>query len=155
MISNQKNFITFQVPVLTTVLDRSQVIPSHGNGDSRTNVSQLGTPKHIPHLYPRHKQDQPIPRLSRGPGPRPNLDSKPPLLSPGLSAVLRPSPSPPPISQSRKSRTPWQESNDPSCVHTQVCVQYNKSVTWLESTTMDGPQLTHAGQMQSEPRSVT
>ena len=56
----------------------SQVIPSHGNGDSWTNVSQLGTPKHMPHLYPRHKQDQHIPLLSRGPGPRPNLDSKPP-----------------------------------------------------------------------------
>jgi hypothetical protein len=76
------------------VLDHSQVVPSHKNGDSRTNVSQLGTPKHAPHLYPRHKQDQPIPLLSWGPGLYPNLDSKPPHLRPGLSVVLRHKPFP-------------------------------------------------------------
>ena len=58
--------------------------------------------------------DRPTTLLSWGPGPRPNLDSKPPLLSPGLSDVLRPPPSPPPISQSGKSRNPRQESNKPS-----------------------------------------
>ena len=62
------------------MLEYSQVVSSHKNGDSWTNVFQLGTPKHMPHLYPRHKQDQPIPLLSRGLGPNPNLDSKPPHL---------------------------------------------------------------------------
>ena len=105
-LSNQNHFTIFHLPVLTTVLDHSQVVPSHKHGDSRTNVSQLGTLKHTRRLYPRHKQDQPTTLLSRGLGPHPNLDFKPPILSPGLSAVLRPPPSPSPISQSRKSRNP-------------------------------------------------
>ena len=46
-------------------------------------------------------------------GPRPNLDSKPPHLSPGLSVVLRPPPSAPLISRSGKSQNPRQESNEP------------------------------------------
>ena len=99
-LSNQNHFTIFHLPVLTTVLDHSQVVSSHRNGDSRTNVSQLGTLKHMLCLYPRHKQGQPTTLLSRGPGPRPNLDFKPPLLSPGLSTVLRPPPSPSPISRS-------------------------------------------------------
>jgi hypothetical protein len=36
------------------------------------------TPKHTSHLYHRHKQDQPVLLLSRGPGPYSNLESKPP-----------------------------------------------------------------------------
>jgi hypothetical protein len=32
--------------------------------------------KRTPHLYPGHRQDQPIPLLLRGPGPRLNWDSK-------------------------------------------------------------------------------
>ena len=51
------------------------------------NSSSLGTPV----LDPRQ-------------GPHPNLHSKPPFLSPGLSAVQGPPPSPPPISQFEKSR---------------------------------------------------
>ena len=93
-LSNENHFIFFHILVLTTVLDHSQVVPSHRKGNSRTNVSQLGTLKHMSHLYPRHKQDQPISLLSRGLGPRPNLDSKPPHLRPGLNMVLRPSPLP-------------------------------------------------------------
>ena len=99
------------------------------NGDSRINVSQLGTPKHTPRLCPRHKQDQSIPFLLQGPGPRPNLDSKPPLLNSRLSVVLRPPPSLPTINRSGKSQNPRQESNEPFCSHKQVCAQNNKSVT--------------------------
>jgi hypothetical protein len=50
--------------------------------------------KHTPRLYPRHKRDQPVPLLSRVPGLRPNLDSKPPHLRPGLNVMLRPPPVP-------------------------------------------------------------
>ena len=56
-------------------------------GDSRINVPSWVPRKHTPRLYPKHKQDQPITLMSRGLGPHPNLDSKPPLLSPELSAV--------------------------------------------------------------------
>jgi hypothetical protein len=38
--------------------------------------------------------------------------------------------SPPPISQSGKSWSPWQESNKSFRSHKQVCAQDNKSVTW-------------------------
>jgi hypothetical protein len=41
---------------------------------------------------PGHKRDQPVSLLSRVPGPRINLDSKPPHLRPGLNVVLRLSP---------------------------------------------------------------
>jgi hypothetical protein len=41
--------------------------------------------------------------------------------------------SPPPISRSRKSQSPWQESNKPSRSHKHVCARDNKSVTWLGS----------------------
>ena len=81
----------------------------------------------------------PSPSCPGCPGPRPNLDSKPPLLSPGLSVVQGPPPSPSPISRSGKCWNQWQESNEPSCSHKQACAQDNKSVTWLESTIMDGP----------------
>jgi hypothetical protein len=87
-------FTIFHILVLNTVLDHSQVVLSRRNGDSRINVAQLGTQKHTSRLYPRQKQGQPIPLLSRDLGPRPNLDFKPPHLRPGLSAVLRPPPFP-------------------------------------------------------------
>ena len=70
-------------------------------------------------------------------GLHPNLDSKPPLLSPGLSAVQGPPPSPPPISQSRKSQNPWATSLP--CAHTQVCARDNRSVTCLASIATIGP----------------
>jgi hypothetical protein len=41
--------------------------------------------------------------------------------------------SPPPLSWSKKSRSPWQESNKSSHSHKQVCVWNNKSMTWLGS----------------------
>ena len=56
----------------------------------------------------------PSPSYLGCPGPHPNLDFKPPLLSPGLSAMQGPPPSPPPINRSRKSRNPPQESNKSS-----------------------------------------
>ena len=151
MVSNQNHFTIFHFIVLTTLLDYRQVVLDHWWFANQ--CAQLGTLKHTPHLYPRHKQDQPTTLLLRGLGPRPNLDSKPPHLSPGLSVVLRSPPSPPPISRFGKSRNPWQESNEPSRPHKRVCAQGNKCVTWLESNATDGPQSTQAKQLQSESRS--
>ena len=105
-LSNQNHFTIFHLPVFTTVLEHSQFIPSHKNGDLRINVSQLSTLKHMPRLYPRYKQDQPIPLLSWGLGPRPNLDSKPPHLRPGLGMVFRPPPFPTSNQSVRKEPEP-------------------------------------------------
>ena len=71
----------------------------------------------------------PSPSCPGCPGPRPNLDSKPPLLSFGLSAVQGPPPPPPPISRSRKSRIHDKRATSLPCAHTQVCARDNKSVT--------------------------
>jgi hypothetical protein len=60
----------------------------------------------------------------------------------------------PPISRSRKSQNPRQESNKPSRSHKQVCARDNKSMTWLPSTATDGPQSTRTGKQcnQAKPR---
>ena len=73
------------------------------------------------------------------PGPRLNLDSKPPLLSPGLSAVQGPPPSPPPISRSGKSQIHDKRATSLPCAHTQVYARDNKSETCLESYATTGP----------------
>ena len=56
-----------------------------------------------PQAVPATGVNQPATLLSRGLGPYPNLDPKPLLLSSGLNVVLRPPPSLPPISWSKKS----------------------------------------------------
>ena len=81
----------------------------------------------------------PSPSCPGCPGPHPNLNSKPPLLSPGLSAMQGPPPSPPPISQSGKSQIHNKRATSLPCAHTQVCAQDNRSVTWLESVATIGP----------------
>jgi hypothetical protein len=48
----------------------------------------------MPHLYPRHKQDQPCQGVQV---PVQTVTLSPQHLSPGLSAVLRPLPNNPPI----------------------------------------------------------
>jgi hypothetical protein len=116
----------------------SQAVPSRRNGDSRINMPSWVPRKHTPRLYPGHKQDQPVPLLSRGLGPRPSSDSKPPNTA-GLASVwcldllnliyittLK--------SRSEKSRNPWQERNKSSCSHKQVYARDNRSVTWPRST---------------------
>ena len=70
-MSKQFNFTTFHLSVLTTVLECRQAMPNRWRFTNQ--CVQLGTPKHTPRLYPRHKQDQPTTLLSQGPGPRPNL----------------------------------------------------------------------------------
>ena len=59
-----------------------------------------------PACIPGTSRTNPSPSCPGCPGPCPNLDSKPPLLSPGLCAVQGPPPSPPPISRSEKSQNP-------------------------------------------------
>jgi hypothetical protein len=94
----------------------------------------------MPYLYSRHKQDQPIPLLSRGPGPCPNLDSSPYTWDPVSVWYSDLHIFPPLINQSEKSQNLRQESNKPPRSHKQVCARDNKSVTWLPSTATDGPQ---------------
>jgi hypothetical protein len=133
-----ESFYIIFVLVLTTVLDHSQV-GTTSRGDSWINVSQLGTPKHTPHLHPGHRQDQPTTLLSRGPGPRPNWDSKPRSWVLDSVRCLDLHPKTTPNSRSGKSQNPRQESNKSSRSHKQVCAQDNKSVTWLPYTATDGP----------------
>jgi hypothetical protein len=58
------------------MLEGSQAIPSETA--IHESMRPAGYPKkHTPRLYPRHKQDQPVPLLPRGPSPRPSSDSKP------------------------------------------------------------------------------
>jgi hypothetical protein len=118
------------MPVLTTVPDRSQAVPSRRNGDSRINVPSWVPKKHMSHLHSRHKRDQPVPLLSRVPSPHPNLDSKLPHLRPASKWCLDLHLSPPPISRSRKSWSPWQESNKPFRSQKQARARDNKSMTW-------------------------
>jgi hypothetical protein len=98
----------------------------------RKSMCLAGYPKkYISRLHSRHKQDQPILLLSRVLGPRLKLDSKPHTWGPTSKWCLDLHLSLPPINQSRKSRSPWKESNKPSRSHKQVCAQDNKSMTWL------------------------
>jgi hypothetical protein len=71
-LSHQNHPFIFHLSVLTTMLECSQAVPSRRNGDLWINMPSWVPWKHTPHLHPRHKQDQPIPLLSRGLGPRPN-----------------------------------------------------------------------------------
>ena len=82
-----------------------------------------------PACTPGTSRTNPLPSYPGCPGPCPNLDSKPPLLSPRLSAVQGPLPSPSPISQSGKSRIHDKRATSVPCTHTQVCARDNRSVT--------------------------
>ena len=100
--SSRIHFTIFHLPVLTTVLDYRQAIPDYPA--ICESMCLAGYPETHAPLVPQHKQDQPTTLLSRDLGPRPNLDSKPPHLSPELSVVLRSPPSTPLISRSEKSQ---------------------------------------------------
>ena len=73
-------------------------------GDSRINVPSWVPRNTRPACTPDTSRTNPSVSCPGCPGPRPNLDSKPPLLSHGLSVVLGPPPPPLPISRSEKSR---------------------------------------------------
>ena len=135
-LSNQFHFITFHLPVLTTVLDPKQAIPNclaiH------ESMPPVGYPENTrPACTPGTSRTNPSPSCPGCPGPRPNLDSKPPLLSPKLSAMQGPPPSPPPISQSEKRRIHDKRATSLPCAHTQVCARDNKSVTCLDGLCND------------------
>ena len=130
--------LLFPLLVLTTVLNHRQAIPDGlairgsmcpaGCPEDTCPACTLGTSRTNPPLsYPGC------------PGPRPNLDSKPPPLSPGLSVVQGPPPPPLPISRSGKSRIRDKRAASLPYAHTQVCARDNKSVTCLESYATIGP----------------
>ena len=121
-------FLLLSLSVLTTVLNTRQAIPDRPA--IRESMCPAGCPENTrPACTLGTSRTNPSLSCPRCLGPRLNLDSKPPLLSLRLSVVLRPPPSPPPISRSRKSWNPRQESNEPSRSHKQVCAQDNKPVT--------------------------
>ena len=127
-MSNQFYFIIFRLSVLTTVLDRRQAVPDCPA--IRESMPPAKYPKNTrPTCTPGTSRTNPSPSYPRCPGPHPNLDSKPPLLSPGFSAVQGPPPSLPPISQSGKSRIHDKSATSLSYAHTQVCAWDNKSMT--------------------------
>ena len=72
-------------------------------------------------------------------GPRPNLDSKPPLPSPGLNVVQGPPPSLPPINRFGKSRIHDKRATSLPYAHTQVCARDNRYVTCLASIATTSP----------------
>ena len=72
------------------------------------------------------------------PGPRPNWDSKPPPLSPGLSAVQGPPPPKTnPDSRSGKSRIRDKRATSLPSAYTQVCARDNKFATCLDGLRND------------------
>jgi len=110
------------------VLDTKQAVPDRPA--ICESMPPTGYPKNTrPACTLGISRTNPSPSYPRCPSPCPNLDSKPPLLSPGLSAVQGPPPSPPLISRSRKSRIHDKRATSLPCAHTQVCAQDNKSVT--------------------------
>ena len=86
------------------VLDCRQVVPDYPA--IRESMCPAGHPETHAPLVPQVQAGPTHYPPVTGLGPRPNLDSKPSLLSLEFSAVLRPPPSPPSISQSRKSQNP-------------------------------------------------
>ena len=128
-LSNQIHFITFRLLVFfTMVLDTKQAIPDHPT--IHESMPPAMYPENTcPTCTPGTSRTNPSPSCLGCLGPRPNLDSKPPLLSPELSAVQGPPPSPPPISRSRKSQIHDKRATGLPCAHTQVCARDYKSVT--------------------------
>jgi hypothetical protein len=74
------------------VLDHSQVVIVSKNSDSRINVSQLGTPKHTPHMYPGTDKTNPLHFYKGVHVPVQTWTLSLQHLRPRLSAVLRPPP---------------------------------------------------------------
>ena len=110
--------------VLTTVLGHRRAVPDFPT--IRESMSPAGYPKNTrPACTPGISRTNPSPSCPGCPGPRPNLDSKPPPLSPRLSAVQGPPPPPLPISQSGKSRIRDKRATGLPCAHTQVCARDN------------------------------
>ena len=111
-----------------------------GSAAIREPMCPAGCPENTrPACTPGTSRTNPSPSCPRCPGPCPNWDSKPPPLSPGLSAVQGPPPSPSPISRSGKSRIHDKRATSFPCAHTQVCARDNRSVTCLASIATTGP----------------
>ena len=129
----------FHLSVLTTMLNRRQAVP-----DSPTiheSMPPAGYPENTrPACTPGTSRTNPSLSCPGCLGPRPNWDSKPPPLNPGLSAAQGPPPPKTnPDSRSGKSRIRHKRATSLPSAHTQVCARDNKSVTHLESYAMNGP----------------
>ena len=116
--------IPFPLTVLTTVLNRRQAVSD--NPAIHESMCLAGCPEDTrPACTPGTSRTNPPLSCPGCPGPRPNLDSKPPPLNPGLSAVQGPPPPPLPISRSGKSRIRDKRAASLPCAHTQVCARDN------------------------------
>ena len=127
-MSNQFYFFSFQLSVLTMVLNTRQAVPD------RPAIHESMCPARCPEntrpaCTPGTSRTNPSLSYPGCPGLRPNLDSKPPHQSPGLSMVQGPPPPPLPISRSKKSRINDKRATSLPCAHTQVCARDNKPVT--------------------------
>ena len=90
-MSNQFHFITFHLSVLTMVLDTKQAIPDRSA--IHESMPLAGYPKNTcPACTLGTSRTNLSPSYPRCLGLHPNLDSKPPLLSPRLSVVQGPPP---------------------------------------------------------------
>ena len=139
MVNNQISFFHLSSSVLTTVLDTKQVISGHPAIHESMPLARY--PKNTRPTYTQGiSRTNPSPSYPRVLGPRPNWDSKPPPLSPGLSAVQGPPPQKRnPNSRSKKSRIHDKRATSLLSAHIQVCAQDNKSVTCLEPNATAGP----------------
>ena len=120
--------LLFPLSVLTTVLNTRQAVSDRPV--IHESMCPAGCPENTrPACTQGTSRTNPSLSYPGCPGPRPNLDSKPLLLSLGLSAVQGPPPSPPPISRSGKSQIHDRRATSLPYAHTQVCAWDNKSVT--------------------------
>ena len=129
----------FHLPVLTTMLNHRQAVPD--SPAIRESMPPAGYPENTrPACTPGTSRTNPSLSCPGCPGPRPNWDSKPPPLSPRLSAVQGPPPPKTnPDSRSGKSRIRDKRATSLPSAHTQVCARDNKSVTCPESYATIGP----------------
>ena len=109
-------------------------------GDSRINAPSWVPRKHTPHLYPRHKQDQPITLLSwvsrspsklglQAPAPESRTQCGARTFYPKTTLIVG----------LKRARTHDKRATSLPYAHTQVCARDNKSMTCLASNARAGP----------------
>ena len=141
MVSNQISFSIFHLSssVLTTMLNHRQAVPDRPA--IRESMPPARYPENTRPAYtPGTSRTNPSLSCPGCPSPRPNWDSKPPPLSPGLSAVQGPA-NPKTALKVSPERVESHDKRVTSlpCAYTQVCARDNKSVTCLEPNATAGP----------------
>ena len=119
------------------MLGRRQVIPDFLA--IRKSMCPARCPKDTrPACTPGTSRPNPSLSYPGCPGPRPNWDSKPPPLSPGLRAVQGTPPQKKTLTVGmEKDRTHDKRATSLPSTHTQVCARDNKSMTCLDGLCND------------------